>query len=763
MPMHETDVKLAAFLEKHGFRDREPGPLFSGRPLDARDFPEPPAPVDQVELEGVTPNLEARRNAREEAPKAPCVVLGASDGGEGPVLPREGPPPPRLPAWWQAMTMADEAMAVDLAGRSLEAADETAARAFVHRLPPYAAALRDNDPKAFKDWQATDRQRAAIARELAGCFASGVDWELDEAGEPVLTPAGTPRIRVDEVTMRDKDDEYYLHLPRCRSLPQNWTADPQYHAEMLALCSSGHELLGASKVHKMGKGRFSSRATGCNQVHYCPVCARRRSAVEANTWAPILGELRQRGQQLVHITLTVRSTEHQLGMFPVAITDAEYARGYRPPKGYRRAKPGERAVPAGGASLGESLEVLRNAKRIMTSSTANRETWARLVSAQLGGFEWTGARKLKLDNGTVLLFLRYHAHMHLLAVVDADIQIPVRARQVLGKDGEEGFVGHYAVHSSEVDEADEDIDPADCGWWDAIVAMWRDAVEQAGGSAEVAGQEARVVAYGEHDDDDVMRAVKEVVKYPFKHADMTRAQLAEVVTTIKGSKTRIRQGSFHASNSVYKDASDRHRLRHALASMLAVLTGQVHDLHVLQVQDMDKGLPRSLDDREHWYVERVEARVASMFAAEAATDDDPPRSKVYRRLHELDGVEAPAKVVTELQRPLPDLPPVEVDVVVREPHAIEDTRPPGPPGWCVVTESDLLALSHTGIRTLEIAWYDAHRKRMVNHETASVRELMEDMRTPPREERSVRATRKRGGQDGNEDRQSGAGPPGPDD
>ena len=639
---------------------------------------------------------------------------------------REAPsvPPPRVPALWAALQLSDEAAAADGVKDALEAADRVARQAWRSREPQCAPRWREEDPETWESWRDADRGRARVAAALSRAHAMDVM-------EDGVTDSGIPRAAVTGMLITDgSSDSYELCTMWGRGLRHDWTADPQHSAGRMARCSVGYAITGAPGAQG---AEWSSSPIPCGHHHICPLCGRRHSWQEAEKWGPVLTELRKQGQQLVHMTFTIRSTESQLSMLPVIITEREWNAGYRPPRGCRRAKPGEQGVSAGGEPLGWGLDVLRTAKRTMTSSTRNRARWARLVAGHIGGLEWTGHRKIGQPsrNGFQLKSLRWHAHMHILAVVDGDLAVPTYEEV-----GPDGVVRHYAVHPSDKEAmAKAGVTPEECGWWGDIVDMWTDAVEQAGGTAEWTGQKARMVAVGE---EDVEKAVREVVKYPFKPGEMTTAQIAESVTTIKGSNLRIRQGHFHASSRAYQDAAivdevwrsadappaSVDEVRSALDRML--LGQAVTEEELARRHDLAR-----LAIRPAWYLERVRARSASLRVRRELDDEAPTRGRVYRREGALRGCSrAPRTRVEEVQA-LQDLPPIRVEVPVRDAYELTDDRPPGPVvGWVVMTEQDVVDLEWTGRRDIEVAWYDVDTASMVHVQLVQVDDLAKGMRTP---------------------------------
>ena len=336
----------------------------------------------------------------------------------------------------------------------------------------------------------------------------------------------------------------------------------------------------------------------------------------------------------------------------------------------------------------------------MSENRGMRRRRDRLFSGSLGSLEWTGHRKLGGKKRSKLAFtikvVRWHAHLHVLLIIDPDVHIPV---------DEEG----YAIHPLDHDKLEEcGYKAEDCGWWGDLCDLWLEAIgQQDDASAGWEGQKARLIGATGGRKDDVEGALREVIKYPFKPAEMTDAQICEAVATVVGAHLRTRGGMLHASSKVAKVATK-------------VAKGEV-----TQESVADLFPPRM--------AERVRVRSASLLAS--WEEDEKPKPKpVYRREGLLAGQKAPDRIQRRKVQTLPDLPPVVMEEVVKG-SVVQDQRPPGPVmGWVLLTGRDMrIILDSSSLpNTIEVATYDPDEARMVDVRSEDVRAMMDDCRKAPR-------------------------------
>lgn len=281
--------------------------------------------------------------------------------------------------------------------------------------------------------------------------------------------------------------------------PVRWSLDLTRYAERMRLCETGRAL------RRTPQGTWEPVTLGCS-CRLCPVCARARAARTAARWRPVLQAAADDGAELRHWTLT-----HALSKAPGGlVTEREVDRfGWDDAGDLRRDElwePGlsgraddwsprvSRAVE--GESLRSAYDRLRDRLRRWRQDRATRDIVKAALPAYILGVEWTGRSKRERTGAVP----RWHAHVHVLSVAPR----PLAPRVVR-----------------------------------AALDGWRS--RTGAGDASEASQRCRVVEPGQ--------GVAEVLKYPFKPADMTQAQRVECLASARGVKPHQVGGAFHACSS----------------------------------------------------------------------------------------------------------------------------------------------------------------------------------------------------------------------
>jgi len=285
-----------------------------------------------------------------------------------------------------------------------------------------------------------------------------------------------------------------------RELREDWAADPQRTARAMERCGMG------GGIHKTKDG-WGAHAYGCTGP-MCPSCMRRSAATRKARWLPVITWLAFHGCQVLHVTVTQRQ---ELAKGAAVLTDDE-ARWYA----HEQVRDG---VATPGETLGGAIERVRAAWRLMKDGAESRAWWRRTVLADLSGVEWTGSTR-RADGR----HLRWHAHQHVLVVLRPGVRV----------EWEEDDSGRW-------------LDAGRCPWWSRFVGRWCEVAD-----AGALGQRARVI--GSEGPDELGRAVAEVLKYPFKPAHLTDAQVMEVLATTKGCRFHLPGGAFHQASRIGKAA-----------------------------------------------------------------------------------------------------------------------------------------------------------------------------------------------------------------
>ena len=266
-----------------------------------------------------------------------------------------------------------------------------------------------------------------------------------------------------------------LVLVEGRMLRADWLADPAKLARSLASCGKH------AGVHQTRDGKWGEHGLGCGTPQ-CPWCASGRAQSAQDKYKPQALKLLETGDYVaVNATLTQR----------VAYLDPD-----QPVVSGRFENEGH-GYSVQGARLGAELD------RWSASFTALRDNrgadgraiWDAVV-AGVAGVEWTGVDPRGRR--------RWHVHGHVLLIV---------RREELGE--------------FSVDAAGNMSSP----WVDALRARWCQVSD-----AEPTGVHVALVATSGQQVDKVERALREVLKYPYKPASLTPAQLCEALAAAKGRK-----------------------------------------------------------------------------------------------------------------------------------------------------------------------------------------------------------------------------------
>lgn len=332
---------------------------------------------------------------------------------------------------------------------------------------------------------------------------------------------------------------------------------PKKLREQLNQCHRGSTVM-------LSGGRFVERPHACNQA-FCPVCVRYRGKVQANRWVEVINQLGHDGYQPVFMTLTQGNDRSQWGSAEwvkysqglydgrVALTPYErkvlsgYA-GHAPEQEYRPTfEDTPQSADSGGtptgwdfanpatAVQGETLFAARarflQAFEGLRKDRSTRDWWKRNVAGYILGLEWTGryncpCRRCQVvtgrtDKGTPIYAraatqphsrLRWHVHGHIVAVLHPEVNPETFQHE--------------------------------------LRAAWALKTAHAGGGNEAYGARGRAQDVQVLTPETVQTKVRQCLKYPFKPAELTKAQLLEALAATKGTKNQQVGGCFHGSMRV---------------------------------------------------------------------------------------------------------------------------------------------------------------------------------------------------------------------
>lgn len=297
-----------------------------------------------------------------------------------------------------------------------------------------------------------------------------------------------------------------------RALRKDWKPDPRKLQRALDNCGRNRG------VHRR-EGRLGTHVYGCGQA-LCPDCARRRGTKRAGTMLPVIAHLVSKGYQVAQLT-TTQVVGDELRRPVVLLSDAErrHHETALDKKGLGTCSTG---WAVSGEPLGKALdrhrdshERLRDGRAKVETGEESRTWWKRTVRAFVQGIEWTG----KAPGG----FLRWHVHSHMVLVLDPDVDV----------------AEWFATFSKR---------------WSEVSAG---ALEHAQDLTSATGKT-------------VEQAVFHSLKYPFKPASLTHAQILEVLASAKGRRFNHVGGAFHSRSLIGR----------AVATLLAGGTPQLEKLSV---------------------------------------------------------------------------------------------------------------------------------------------------------------------------------------
>ena len=282
-----------------------------------------------------------------------------------------------------------------------------------------------------------------------------------------------------------------------RSIRKDWKPDPQKLQRALDACGRHRG------IHRKGE-RLGTHVYGCGQA-LCPDCARRRGTKRAGAMLPVISHLVSKGYQVAQLTTTqVVGNERRRPV--VLLSDAE-RKHHLPALDKKGIETSFEGWAVSGEPLGEALdrhrdshERMRDGRAIVDTGEESRAWWKRTVRAFVQGIEWTG----KAPGG----FLRWHVHSHMVIVLAPDVDISL--------------------------------------WFETFSRRWAEVSE---GALEHAQDLSSATGKT------VEQAVFHSLKYPFKPASLTHAQILEVMAAAKGRRFNHVGGAFHSRSKIGKAVS----------------------------------------------------------------------------------------------------------------------------------------------------------------------------------------------------------------
>jgi len=361
-----------------------------------------------------------------------------------------------------------------------------------------AVSFPDGAPPDYFSAYEQARQGDEGARRYADAWLEAAEArdrirELLEHSEPtVVDRDGNGRAAVCQVEFPDCETGELIQLQvDGRMVREDWIADPRATATAMKKCGSG------GGVHRSHDGKMGGHSYGCG-ASVCPVCARAKAAVKSAKWLrPIVRLHENLGCQVAHVTLTQPRIEE--ACHDVALTQRE-----RDTRGVVVGAEGaelRRSVP--GEQLGSALKRLRDAWKLLRDGRGSRDWWNRSTVGYFTGAEWTGMNQ---RTGA----LRWHAHLHVLVVLEP------------GQDAE--------------------------SWSEQLVGRWCEVVQDAHPYAQCVRQVGG--------DEGIERALREVLKYPFKAGSLTAAQILDSLATTKGLRPHQAGGGFHGNGVLGRVVND---------------------------------------------------------------------------------------------------------------------------------------------------------------------------------------------------------------
>lgn len=352
-----------------------------------------------------------------------------------------------------------------------------------------------------------------------------------------------------------------LGIPYSREAPAGWSLSPEKLAHRLRTCGS------AWAVSLSADGTPIAAPLRCG-VGLCPCCMASSGIQRMRVWQPMIEGLQAHGYTIAHLTATrpadysavapVVATEWERGRFGPTLTRGG-GRMATEADDFGTAVPGEPLAVAL-AELGEAWSAITHHDK------TSREWWQRTTAGALLGTEYTGRGCRAREWGERCAgcvgrgpharpWLRWHAHRHALIALRPGADIRWRSES-------------YRLRSGEVRRRRV---AAGGAWWDRWLSAW---CQRTGASP--AGQHLRFVGSGV---DDIAGSLAETLKYPFKPAELTSAQAAEIVASTAGTHYHQAAGAWHgrsrwmiaakSGNFSDLDSDDDRHLAVALADGLA--------------------------------------------------------------------------------------------------------------------------------------------------------------------------------------------------
>lgn len=353
---------------------------------------------------------------------------------------------------------------------------------------------------AWKSWAGDDDVHGMVApRCEPGHLVELGHLDQAEADElertrPVRSASAAPRVAPSMV----QTDGGVVLLPGARPVRSDWWTPCDEQADRLGTC---HEAWLA--------GSTGALPVSCRQA-MCPACAAARAGRYVRRWMPVVDELVTDGHPVVLVTLT-RPWSRRAG--PVVLSKGDRvgltraARAWLTKRRVRRRVAVEvdaEAGPVGASSSSEPLAVcldeLRGAWRSVRNGTRSRAWWAQTTRGYVTGIEWTGsACTLEPGSRVCRVVPRWHAHLHALVILAPGTSIDA--------------------------------------WREELLERWCELVP----GADRRAQDVRPC--------DGRKGLAEVMKYPFKPASLTDAQVIEAWTTSRGLHLHQAGGALHGADA----------------------------------------------------------------------------------------------------------------------------------------------------------------------------------------------------------------------
>lgn len=318
-----------------------------------------------------------------------------------------------------------------------------------------------------------------------------------------------------------------------RWIREDQMADPAHIQGHLMKCSRD------AVVRRRKGGGLMAVPMGCGNG-MCPRCAHNKAAARCERYMPYVEELVAAGCMAVHVTLTQPADVYMGDDLPTT---------------------GPMSASVAGESLGsaytrmhENWYSMRNSRAVMPGNCdSSREWFSRTIVGNVVGTEVTGKAKGKRGRR------RYHVHKHVLVLLaPGALDDAVRGRVVRCSCGERHTLTEWQVTDSGLSywcpkrrARAEVAQWSSCllggSWWDRWLAEW----ERVCPGMRAEAQYAHIVDTGE----DQERAVREVLKYPFKPADFSLGQVLEWAATLKGRTLHCPGGGLHGASRLRKAAA----------------------------------------------------------------------------------------------------------------------------------------------------------------------------------------------------------------